>query len=61
MLPGALRVRSLGHEDRLTLVGHLDELRTRLVVSLLALAVSFGVCFWQNHRLLHWINAPLAG
>ncbi len=44
----------------MTVVGHLDELRTRLVVSLLALAVSFGVCFSQNHRLLHWINAPLA-
>jgi sec-independent protein translocase protein TatC len=24
------------------------------------LAVSFGICFWQNHRLLHWLNAPLA-
>jgi len=56
----ALRARPLGHEDRLTVVGHLDELRTRLLVSLLALAVSFGLCFWQNHRLLHLINAPLA-
>ena len=42
------------------MVGHLDELRTRLLVSLLALAVSFGLCFWQNHRLLHFINGPLA-
>ena len=23
-------------------------------------AVAFGVCFWQNHRLLHLINTPLA-
>ena len=60
MFPRALKARSLGHEDRLTVVGHLDELRTRLFVSLLALAVSFGICFWQNHRLLHWLNAPLA-
>jgi sec-independent protein translocase protein TatC len=29
-------------------------------VSLLALAVAFGFCFWQNHSLLHLINAPLA-
>jgi len=56
----ALRGRSLGHDDQLTVVGHLDELRTRLIVSLLALAVAFGLCFWQNHRLLHFINAPLA-
>ncbi len=60
MLPAALRARSLGHEDRLTVVGHLDELRTRLFVSLLAMAVSFGICFWQNHLLLNLLNAPLA-
>jgi sec-independent protein translocase protein TatC len=41
-------------------VGHLDELRTRLIVSLLALAVAFGICFWQNDRLLRLIDAPLA-
>jgi sec-independent protein translocase protein TatC len=52
--------RSIGHDDRLTVVGHLDELRTRLIACLLALAVAFGLCFWQNHRLLHLINAPLA-
>ena len=52
--------RSIGHEDQLTVVGHLDELRTRLIACLLALAVAFGICFWQNHRLLHLINAPLA-
>jgi sec-independent protein translocase protein TatC len=60
MFTRALRARPLAHEDRLTVVGHLDELRTRLLVSLLALTVSFGLCFWQNHRLLHWIDAPLA-
>jgi sec-independent protein translocase protein TatC len=60
MLRTALRARALGHEDRLTVVGHLDELRRRLLVSLLALAISFGICFWQNHRLLHWLDAPLA-
>ena len=29
-------------------------------MSLLAVAVAFGFCFWQNHSLLHLINAPLA-
>ena len=39
---------AIAHDDRLTMVGHLDELRTRIIVSLIALAVAFGVCFWQN-------------
>ncbi len=55
---GALR--PLGQTDQLSVVGHLDELRTRLIVSLLAIAVAFGLCFWQNHRLLRVIDAPLA-
>jgi sec-independent protein translocase protein TatC len=58
---GAIRaIRAIGHDDRLSVVGHLDELRTRLIVSLLAVAVAFGICFWQNHALLHLIDRPLA-
>jgi sec-independent protein translocase protein TatC len=53
-------IGSIGHEDRLTVVGHLDELRMRLIVSLLGLGVAFGICFSQNQRLLHLIDAPLA-
>ncbi len=53
-------LKSIAHDDRLSVVGHLDELRTRLIVSLAALAVAFGFCFWQNHQLLHLINTPLA-
>ena len=53
-------IRSVGNEDELSLVGHLDELRTRLIVSLVVIGVAFGVCFWQNDRLLHIINRPLA-
>jgi sec-independent protein translocase protein TatC len=52
--------RSVGHQDELSLVGHLDELRTRLIVSLAVIGVAFGVCFWQNNRLLHIIDRPLA-
>jgi sec-independent protein translocase protein TatC len=53
-------IRAIGHEDRLSLVDHLDELRTRLIVSVVALAIAFGFCLWQNHALLHLINAPLS-
>jgi sec-independent protein translocase protein TatC len=60
MVWGALAPRSLGREDRLTVVGHLEELRTRLILSLVALALAFGICFWQNHVLLRALDAPLA-
>jgi sec-independent protein translocase protein TatC len=55
----ATTIRAIGHEDRLSLVDHLDELRTRLIVSAIALAIAFGFCLWQNHELLHLINEPL--
>jgi sec-independent protein translocase protein TatC len=55
----ATAIRPIGHDDRLTLVDHLDELRLRLIVSALALAIAFGVCLWQNHALLGVINKPL--
>ena len=50
----------IGHQDQLTVVGHLEELRARLIVSLAALAVAFGLCLWQNHTLLNILNKPLA-
>lgn len=52
-------LRPIGHEDRLSIVGHLDELRSRLIVSLAALLVAFGVCFWQNTALIHVLNRAL--
>ncbi len=55
----ATAIRPIGHEDRLTLVDHLDELRFRLIVSAAVLGIAFGLCFWQNHRLLHVLNKPL--
>ena len=56
----AVAVGSVGYEERLSLVDHLTELRTRLIVSIVALALAFGLCMWQNHALLEVINAPLA-
>jgi sec-independent protein translocase protein TatC len=52
-------IRTVGHEDRLSLVDHLDELRTRLILSAVALAIAFGFCLWQNHALLKIVNEPL--
>ncbi|HKH79641.1 MAG TPA: twin-arginine translocase subunit TatC, partial [Solirubrobacteraceae bacterium] len=55
----ASAIRTIGHEDRLSLVDHLEELRTRLIVSMAVLAVAFGICLWQNHALLRVFNKPL--
>jgi len=53
-------LRTVGHDQQLSAVDHLDELRSRLIVSLSVVLVAFGLCFWQNHRILHVINLPLA-
>jgi sec-independent protein translocase protein TatC len=52
-------LRPIGHDDRLSIVDHLDELRTRLIICLTALIVAFGLCFWQNQALLHVLNRAL--
>ncbi len=52
-------LRPVGHEDRLSIVDHLDELRTRLMVCGAALIVAFGICFWQSSALLGLLNSPL--
>jgi sec-independent protein translocase protein TatC len=53
------RVRAVSHEDHLTIVEHLDELRFRIVVSLAAFGVALALCFWQNHLLLEIASGPL--
>jgi len=51
--------RRLHHGEEATLVEHLDELRSRIFVSLGALVVGFAVAFVFHRHLLHWLNAPL--
>jgi len=53
------RFRAVKFEDRLTLVEHLDELRTRIIISLVAFGVGFGLCFWQDSLMLDIANVPL--
>jgi sec-independent protein translocase protein TatC len=52
-------VRPVGHEEHLSLVEHLEELRTRLIVCIAVFVVAFSFCYWQNGWLLHTINRPL--
>lgn len=58
MAVNALR-SPVAYDDRLDVVGHLDELRARLIICVLTLTVMFGVCLWQNNALLSVINHPL--
>ena len=51
-------LKPVGYEDRLSLVEHLDELRTRLIWCLVVLAGCFVLTYWQHDRLLEIINEP---
>ena len=53
------RVRPIAHEERLSIVEHLDELRSRLIISIIAFVVAWAICGWQNHLVLEILNAPL--
>jgi sec-independent protein translocase protein TatC len=52
-------LRPIRHEDRLSLIEHLDELRTRLIICVTAFVISFGVCLWQDDVILDVMNRPL--
>jgi sec-independent protein translocase protein TatC len=55
----ATALRQVSHDDRLSLVEHLTELRVRLMVSIVAFVVATGLCMWQNQRVLNILNHPL--
>ena len=52
-------LRPVGHEDRLSLVEHLDELRSRLIACTAVFLIAFSFCYWQNDWLLRTVNRPL--
>ncbi len=53
------RIKPIQHDERLTLVGHLDELRTRLILCALAFGLAFALTAWQNELVLEIVNRPL--
>jgi sec-independent protein translocase protein TatC len=55
----ATTLRPIRPEDRLSLVEHLDELRKRLIVSVVVFLTAFGVCLWQGDVVLDIVNRPL--
>jgi sec-independent protein translocase protein TatC len=51
--------RRLGHGEETTLVEHLEELRARLLVVLIATAVTSALAFAFHTHILDWLNQPL--
>src|SRR5919106_6755759 len=53
--------RRLGHGERVELVEHLGELRTRLFIPLGTLAAGFALSYGFHETIIGWLNAPLDG
>jgi sec-independent protein translocase protein TatC len=53
------RIRPISHDERLSVVEHLGELRSRLMLSIVAFLVAFALTSWQNHLVLEIVNHPL--
>jgi sec-independent protein translocase protein TatC len=51
--------RRLAYGEEATLVEHLGELRTRIVICLLALALGFAVTYAYRDHVITWLNRPL--
>jgi sec-independent protein translocase protein TatC len=53
------KLRPVGHDDRLSLVEHLDELRSRLILCTIAFVAALVLCMWQSDTVLDIVNRPL--
>jgi len=53
------KLKPIAHEDQLSLVDHLEELRSRVFVALGALVPALVLCGWQNGRIIDILNRPL--
>jgi sec-independent protein translocase protein TatC len=51
--------RRLSHGEEATLVEHLGELRARIVVCLIAIAIGFVAAYLIHGRLIHWLEDAL--
>jgi sec-independent protein translocase protein TatC len=51
--------RRLRHGEEATLVEHLGELRTRLLIALIAVGLAFAVAFAFHATIIEWLTKPL--
>jgi sec-independent protein translocase protein TatC len=56
---GFLGLRRAGRDERMPLVAHLDELRRRIIVSILALVVAFAGLYAVHGWLIEVLTRPL--
>ena len=55
----ALLPRRLSHGEEATLVEHLDELRSRLIICLVAIVPAFAITFAFHTQIMEWLTGPL--
>lgn len=53
------KIRQIQRDDELSVVEHLDELRSRIIIVMIFFGIVLGICFWQNHWILDVVNGPL--
>jgi sec-independent protein translocase protein TatC len=51
--------RRLRHGEEATLVEHLDELRARIIISLVAVVPAFLLAFGFHEQIIDWLTGPL--
>ena len=51
--------RRLSHGEEATLVEHLDELRSRIIVALVVIVPAFLLTFAFHERIMEWLSGPL--
>jgi sec-independent protein translocase protein TatC len=51
--------RRLSYGEEATLVEHLDELRSRLIVCLLAVGAAFPLAYYFHETLIEWLMRPV--
>jgi sec-independent protein translocase protein TatC len=58
-MPRVRLPRRLGHGEEATLVEHLEELRTRLLIALGTIAVFFVGTYIFRQQIIEWLRAPV--
>ncbi|MGB0121097.1 MAG: twin-arginine translocase subunit TatC [Solirubrobacterales bacterium] len=53
------KLKPVSHDEQLSLTDHLDELRSRIIFTLVAVGIIFAFCFWQSGLILDIAAAPL--
>ena len=51
--------RRLDHGEEATLVEHLDELRSRLIIAIIAIVPLFALTFAFHEQIMEWLIGPL--